>query len=108
MVYHDGECPICTQHQSKIVLMKLNSWDFWECTECHLQISGAQPAYSIVLKETGNGVFHSSGVTANQFIIGRILIPEGQPSRFQPVEPFESRRILKEWYLANRTEVVEK
>lgn len=53
----DGYCPECRLKGEK-VRMRLNSWDFYECEECKLQIAiGFPNVQCVILKFKGEGKF---------------------------------------------------
>ena len=51
----NGYCPQC-RGEDKQYLLQLNSDDFWECPDCHLQILGMVPVFSVILPWRGSGV----------------------------------------------------
>ena len=50
-----GYCPQCYSAKEQ-VLLQLNNDDFWECPNCHLQILGMAPVFSVTLPWRGNGM----------------------------------------------------
>ena len=68
--YSDGNCPQC-ELQGKIVPMRLNTDDYWECPQCKLQASGT--AYVKILAERGASDFWREEILATKNVAGAIL-----------------------------------
>jgi len=68
--YSDGNCPQCELH-GKIVPMRLNTDDYWECPQCKLQASGS--VLVKILTARGSGEFLSEPILATKNVAGASL-----------------------------------
>jgi hypothetical protein len=70
--YTDGYCPQCEQ-KGDITPMVLNSDDFWECPNCHLQAHSGCIGMFAILKQRGQGKLSGSEATSSRWVIGSVI-----------------------------------
>ncbi len=77
---NNGHCPQCLGEE-KQVSVQLNSDDFWECPNCHLQILGLVPVFSIILPWRGKGEYRENKGPAmdlhDTMVMGHVKTQDG-------------------------------
>lgn len=108
LVVFSGQCPECLLMGKSINMIK-NMFPFWECPECHLQIS-IEEGNAIILRNRGTGDFkYDLSTFKNDFFLeksdsnshrnGKIIIDAEQLKKFiktkvQPCEKFSHGKLI--------------
>ena len=80
--YNDGCCPQCALQDQERELL-LNRDDYWECRDCHLQVSGGG-GRCMILRQRGSGQFKSERIGAREHIVGAYVCAQS------PEDPLSS------------------